>query len=59
MLTNSIRIARAFIASQLLKWRKYLEYEHTHKPTPRENFEMFCALMLIIIIFLIADVTGR
>lgn len=59
MLTNLIQKAKAYIGYLQLRLKSYLEYERTHEPTPQQNFEMFCALMFIIIIFLIADVTGH
>lgn len=59
MLTNLIRKAKAYIGYLPSRLKSYLEYERTHEPTPRQNFEMFCALMLVIIIFLVADVVGR
>jgi hypothetical protein len=59
MLTNLIQKAKAYIGYLPSRLKNYLEYERTHEPTPRQNLEMFCALMFVIILFLIADVIGH
>lgn len=55
MLINSIRKARARIASLLQRSNAYLQNERTRQVSNKENAETGCILFLLVIVLLLAQ----